>query len=99
MGNKYHQEAFEQAMIICRCFEDPQHTLPLQSNGILKTRYQTYPFIIKTEARIIDLMGKQGLAFRGTHENIGESAQKGNPRDFLAIVQEIAHHNPGREII
>ena len=39
-------------------------------------------------------MGKQGLAFRGTHENIGESAQKGNPGKFLAIAQKIAHHNP-----
>ena len=94
LGNKYHQEAFEQATSICRRFEDPQHTLPLQSNEILKTRHQTYPYIIETLARIIHLMGKQGLAFRGTHENIGESAQKGNPGNFLAIVQEIAHHNP-----
>ena len=39
-------------------------------------------------------MRNQRLAFRGTHENIGESAQKSNPGNFLAIVQEIAHHNP-----
>ena len=39
-------------------------------------------------------MGKQGLAFRGTHENIGKSAQKCNPGNFLVIVQKIAHHNP-----
>ena len=38
-------------------------------------------------------MEKQGLAFHGTHKNIGESAQKGNSGNFLAIVQEIAHHN------
>ena len=39
-------------------------------------------------------MGKQRLAFCGTHENIDESTQKGNPGNFLAIVQEIAHYNP-----
>ena len=39
-------------------------------------------------------MRKQRLAFRVTHENIGESAQKSNPGNFLTIVQEIAHHNP-----
>ena len=93
LGNKYHQEAFEQATNICRRFEDPQHTLLLLSNETLKTRHQTYLYIIETLARIIHLMGKQGLAFRGTHENIGESAQKRNPGNFLAIVQEIAHHN------
>ena len=38
-------------------------------------------------------MEKQGLTFHGTHENIGESAQKSDPENFLAIVQEIAHHN------
>ena len=93
LGNKYHQEAFEQATNICRRFEDPQHTLLLLSNETLKTRHQTYLYIIETLARIIHLMGKQGLAFRGTHENIGESAQKRNPGNFLAIAQEIAHHN------
>ena len=94
MGNKYHQQAFEQATSICRCFEDPQHTLTLQSNEIFKTRHQTYPYIIETLARIIYLMGKQGLEFRGTHGKIGKSTHKDNPGNFLAIAQEIAHHNP-----
>ena len=38
-------------------------------------------------------MGKQRLEFRGTHGKIGESAQKGNPGNFLGIVWEIAYHN------
>ena len=36
LGNKYHQEVFEQVTSICRRFEDPQHILPLQSKEILK---------------------------------------------------------------
>ena len=41
LENKYHQEAFEQATSICSRFEDPQHTLPLQSNEMLKTQHNT----------------------------------------------------------
>ncbi|XP_065658132.1 uncharacterized protein LOC136082646 [Hydra vulgaris] len=39
-------------------------------------------------------MGKQGLVFRGTYEKCMENSdQKGNHRNFFAIVQEIARYN------
>ncbi|XP_065642982.1 uncharacterized protein LOC136074574 [Hydra vulgaris] len=94
IGNRCHKEAIEQANGICYRFEDSRQTIPLQSDSTLKNRQQMYPYIVETLGRIVHLMGKQGLTFRGTYKKRMENSdQKGNPRNFLAIVQEIARHN------
>ncbi|XP_065674100.1 uncharacterized protein LOC136091044 [Hydra vulgaris] len=94
IGNRYHKEAIEQGNGICCRFENPRQTISLQSDSTLKNRQQMYLYIVETLVRIIHLMGKQGLSFGGTYKKcIKNSDQKGNPGNFVAIVQEIARHN------
>ena len=59
---------------------------PLRKN---KKTYQ----IIEALARIILLVGKQGIAYRGT-EKVDKSDNSRNPGHFLAIVREISNYYP-----
>ena len=70
------------------------NTIPHQINDSLKERQKTYPKIVEALARIIHLIGKQGIAYRGTEEKADDSDTAGNPGNFLAIVREIANYYP-----
>ena len=94
IGNKYHDDATKEASGIIIKFEKPNNTIPHQTNDSLKERQKTYPKIVEALARIIHLIGKQGIAYRGTEEKADDSDTAGNPGNFLAIVREIANYYP-----
>ena len=94
IGNKYHDDATKEASGIITKFEKPNNTIPHQTNDSLKERQKTYPKIVEALARIIHLIGKQGIAYRGTEEKADDSDTAGNPGNFLAIVREIANYYP-----
>ena len=92
-GNSYHQQAVHSADGIIAKFENPANTIPVQANEVLKERHQVYEKIVEALARVIHLLGKQGLALRGHRE--GPKAAVGNNQgNFLALVREIAHYYP-----
>ena len=74
-------------------FENPSNTTPVQVNEVLKERHQVYKKIVEALARVIHLLGKQGLALRGHREGPKAAAGK-NQGNFLALVCEIAHDYP-----
>ena len=90
VGNKYDDATKETSGIITM-FEEPNNTIPHQANDSLKERQKTYPKIVEALARIIHLIGKQGIAYRGTEEKAEYGVTAGNPGNFLAIIQEIAN--------
>ena len=57
----------------------------------LKQRYQVYPKVVEALARVVHLLGKQGLALRGHRESSDASHNQGN---FLTLVNEIPHYYP-----
>ena len=56
----------------------------------LKQRYQVYPKFVEALARVVHLLGKQGLALRG-HRGSSEDASH-NQSNFLILVHKIAHY-------
>ena len=92
-GNSYHQQAVHSADGIIAKFENPANTIPVQVNEVLKERHQVYKKIVEALARVIHLLGKQGLALRGHREGPKAAAGK-NQGNFLALVREIAHYYP-----
>ena len=94
IGNKYHDDATKEASGIITKFEELNNTVPYQTNDTLKERQKTYPKIVEALARIIHLIGKQGIAYRGTEEKADDSYTAGNPGNFLAILWEIANYYP-----
>ena len=83
--NSYHQ-------IIVK-FENPANTIPVQVNEVLKEKHQVYKNIVEALARVIHLLGKQGLALRGHREGPKAAARK-SQGNFLVLVREIAHYYP-----
>ena len=75
-------------------FEEPNNTIPHQTNDTLKERQKTYPKIVEALARIIHLIGKQGIAYRGIEKKANDSNTARNPGNFLAVVREIANYYP-----
>ena len=65
----------------------------MQVNQVLKERHQVYKKIVEALARVIHLLGKQGLALRRDWEGPKAAAGK-NQGNFLALVGEIAHYYP-----
>ena len=65
----------------------------MQLNEVLKERHQVYKKFVEALARVIHLLGKQGLALRGHREGPKAAAGK-NQGNFLALVREIAHYYP-----
>ena len=63
IGNKYHDDATKEASGINTNFEEPNNTIPHQTNETLKERHKTYPKIVEALAKIIHLIGKQGIAY------------------------------------
>ena len=77
IGNKYHDNATKEASGIITKFEEPNNTISHQTNDTLKERQKTYPKIVEALARIIHLIGKQGIAYRGTEEKADDSNTSG----------------------
>ena len=94
IGNKYHDDATKEASGIITKSEEPNNTIPHQTNDSLKERQKTYPKIVEALARIMHLIGKQGIAYRGTEEKPDDSDTAGNPGNILAIVRKIANYYP-----
>ena len=94
IGNKYHDDATKEASGIITKFEEPNNTIPHQTNDTLKERIKTYSKIVEALARVIHLIGKQGIAYRGTEEKADNGNTSGSPGNFLAIVWEIANYYP-----
>ena len=46
-------------------FEKPANTIEYQTNKEIQNRHKIYPQLVEILARIVYLLGKQGLAFRG----------------------------------
>ena len=69
-------------------------TIEYQTNKEIQNRHKIYPQLVEILARIVHLLGKQGLAFR-RHRERGhrESLVEGNTGNFLEIVKEIVNHN------
>ena len=77
IGNKYHDDATKEASGIITKFEEPNNTISHQTNDTLKERQETHPKIVEALARIIHLIGKQGIAYRGTEEKADDSNTSG----------------------
>ena len=71
----------------------PANTIPVQVDEVLKETNLVYQKIVEALARVIHLLGKQGLAMRGHREGPKEVADK-NQGNFLALVGEIAYYFP-----
>ena len=90
-SNSYHQQTVFEAYGIIGKFENPTNTVKTIMDENLKQRYQTYPKVVEALARVVNLLGKQGLALRGHRESSDASHNQGN---FLTLVYEIAHYYP-----
>ena len=90
-GNSYLQEAVLEAYGIIKKFENPTNTVKRIMDENLKQRYQVYPKDVEALARVVHLLGKQGLALSGHRESSDASHNQGN---FLNLVHEIAHYYP-----
>ena len=73
-------------------FENPANTIKTITNENLKQRYQVYPKVVETLARVVHLLREQGLALHG-HRESSEDASN-NQGNFLTFVHEIAHYYP-----
>ena len=71
-------------------FEKPVNTIAYQTNKEIQNKHEIYPQLVEILARIVHLLGKLGLAFRGHRESLVEEGNTGN---VLEIVKEIANHN------
>ena len=91
-GNNYHQQAVIEAYGIIEKFENPANTIKTITNENLKQRYQVYPKVVEALARVVHLLGKQGLALSG-HREYSEDASH-HQGNFLTLVHKIAHYYP-----
>lgn len=94
-SNPYHEQAFQHAVGLIERFEQPENTLPVKLDSITAERYRKYPIILNILARVVHLLGKQGLAFRGHREVIlsKEGEDHVNPGNFIMILREISNYN------
>ena len=65
LHNSYHEDSVQKAYGVLERYDNPGNTIPAQLDESLKSRYEIYPQIIEIVARVVHLLGKQGLAFRG----------------------------------
>ena len=85
VGNEYHSTAMTETFGIIEKFETVVNTIDYQTSQDIQNRYKTYPQIIEALIRIVHLLGKYGLAFRGHRENLEED--ESNMGNFWAIVK------------
>ena len=78
VGNSYHTDVMVKALEINDKFEKNCEHVSQYVN----------PQLVEILARIVHLLGKQGLAFRGHRESLVEEGNTGN---FLEIDKEIAN--------
>ena len=67
-------------------FEEQNHTFPHPTNDTFKERQNTFPRIVEALARILHVIGKQGIAYQGTEEKADDNKTSGNPGNFLTII-------------
>ena len=72
-SNKCHDDVASEASGIITKFEEQNNTIPHQINNTLKEGHKNYLEIIEALARIVHLIGKQDIAFRGTEEKAEDS--------------------------
>ena len=77
VGNSYHTDATVKALEINDKFEKPANTIESQTNKDIQNRHEIYPQFVEILARIVHLIGKQGLAFRGHRESLVEEGNTG----------------------
>ena len=88
LGNTYHSDAVQETLGMKNKIENPLHTLPVQNDSVNSERCKKYLIVLHTIARVIHLLGKQGLALRGHREDILDiSSNSGNPGNFLMLLQ------------
>ena len=93
----YPSDTVREAMGIMNKIANPFYTLPVKNNS---ERYKIYPVIMRDASRVIDLLGKQGLALRRLREDISTTyLNSGIWEIFLMLLQEIALCNPSFKII
>ena len=69
--------------------------IPHKTNDTLKEKQKTFSKIVEALARIIHLIGKKDIAYRGTEEKVvDDNSMSGNPGNYLAIRWEIANYCP-----
>lgn len=96
--NMYHKDAAERATELVERFERPANTIPALVTSTLSERHKKYPEILGAIARVVHLLGKQGLAFRGHREKMTDTDELvGNPGNFIAFLREIANYYPDLE--
>ena len=89
--NNYHQQAVLETYGIIEKFENPTNTVKTIINENLKQRYQVYPKDVEALARVVYLLGKQGLVLRGHRESSHSSHNQDN---YLTLFHEISHYYP-----
>ena len=67
-------------------FEEQDNTIPHQTNDAFKARQKTFSRIVEALARILHVIGKQGIAYQGTEEKADDNKTSGNPGNFLTII-------------
>ena len=68
--------------------EKPANTIEYQTNKEIQNRHKIYPQLVETLARIVHLLEKQGLAFRGHRESLVEEGNTG----VLLLKEHIENH-------
>ena len=81
---KYHHRCMQDAEILKSTIETPQSRIDVSISTTLSQRIQDNKLIIHQIVRAILFLAKQGLPFRGDHEDL--SLDK-NPGNFLAILK------------
>ena len=66
IGNKYHDDATKEACELSQSLRKQIIPFRIKLMIALKKDKKTYPKIVEALARIIHLIGKQGIAYRGT---------------------------------
>lgn len=87
---KYHHRCIQDAEILTSIIETPQSHIDVSISTTLSQRIQDNKLIIHEIVRAILFLAKQGLPFRGYHEDL--SLDK-NPGNFLAILKVFAEND------
>ena len=91
----YHNKTMEKAQPIMDRIEEPRKaTIPNLLDASRQQRIEKYPKLLHAIARVVHLLGRQGIAFRGKREELNNELTTKNTGNFIAILKEVAHHYP-----
>ena len=72
-------------------FRKPEATLPCRISKEKEVRLEKYKHILLTIARVVHMLGKQGLPFRGHRDNLKDiHEEKNNPGNFIEVLKMIS---------